>query len=109
MEEYNNMEEYIKKIIEIEHEAQKLVSQGYEQTEKIRSDTLNELKNMEDNIMEMSIHKIDQLRERNRLEANEKIQNIKESTENRIRILEDYVEKNREMWENLIFDRILRR
>ena len=38
------MEELIKKIIEIEHEAQSLVDDGIAQKEKIRMDTENELK-----------------------------------------------------------------
>ncbi len=102
------MEDAIRKIIEIEYEAQKLVSQGYERVEKIQISTLEQLKDMEDNIMEMANHKIDQLREKNRIEAVEKIQKINEGIENRIHIIEEYVAKNRETWESQIFDRILR-
>jgi hypothetical protein len=105
----NFMEKAIKKLIEIEHEAQRLVKEGYAQSERIRQGTLEELKKMECNINEMANYKIEQLSRKSRLDADEKILKIKESTEKRIRALEDYVENNRETWENQIFNRILER
>lgn len=103
------MEDAIKKIIEIEHEAQSLVAQGHAHVEKIHLNTLEELKIMEENIIEMSEHKINQLREASRQEADEKLQKIKENTEEKIRVLEEYVEKNREAWEKQIYSRIISR
>ena len=103
------MEEVIKKIIEIEHEAQNILEGGYRQVEKIRMNTLNKLKELENNITEMTNHKIEELRQRIRSEADEKIQNIKETTEKRIQAMEVYVKNNRETWENQIFNRILGR
>lgn len=103
------MEEAIKKIIEIEHEAQSLVAEGYAQIEKIQSHTLEELKNMESNIIEMSDYKIEELRQKSRSEADEKLKKINESTQRKIHALEVYVENNRETWENQILNRILRR
>ncbi|NLL66422.1 MAG: hypothetical protein GX236_01810 [Clostridiaceae bacterium] len=103
------MENAIKKLIEIENEAQKLVEEGYSQSERIRQETLKELKNMECNINEMANYKIDQLSRKSRLDADEKIKKINESTQKRIRVLEDYVENNRETWGNQIFSRILER
>jgi len=103
------MEEVIKKIIEIEHEAQNILEGGYRQVEKIRMNTLNKLKELENNITEMTNHKIEELRQRIRSEADEKIQNINETTEKRIQAMEVYVKNNRETWENQIFNRILGR
>lgn len=103
------MEEAIKKIIEIEHEAQSLVAEGYAQIEKIRSHTLEELKNMESNIIEMSDYKIEELRQKSRSDADEKLKKINESTQRKIHALEVYVGNNRETWENQILNRILRR
>ena len=103
------MENAIKKLIEIENEAQRLVKEGYSQSERIRQETLKELKNMECNINEMANYKIDQLSRKSRLDADEKIKKINESTQKRIRVLEDYVENNRETWGNQIFSRILER
>lgn len=103
------MEESIKKIIEIEHEAQILVAEGYAQIEKIRLGTLEELKNMECNITEMSDYKIEELRQKSRSDADEKLKKINERTDRKLHALEVYVEKNRETWENQIFDRILER
>lgn len=103
------MENAIKKLIEIENEAQKLVEEGYSQSERIRQETLKEFKNMECNINEMANYKIDQLSRKSRLDADEKIKKINESTQKRIRVLEDYVENNRETWGNQIFSRILER
>ncbi len=103
------MEESIKKIIEIEHEAQNLVAEGNAQIEKIRLGTLEELKKMECNIIEMSDYKIEELRQKSRSDADEKLRKINESTDRKIHALEVYVEKNRETWENQIFARILGR
>ena len=103
------MEEVIRKIIEIEHEAQNLVAQGYAQREKIRLSTHEELKSMEKNIQDMADQKIIQLKQASRRETDEKLRKIKENTENKIRILEEYVEKNRDSWENQIFSRIIGR
>ncbi|NLE26355.1 MAG: hypothetical protein GX625_13625 [Clostridiaceae bacterium] len=103
------MEDAIKKIIEIEHEAQNLVAEGYAQIEKIQSHTLEELKNMECNIIEMSDYKIEELSQKSRSDADEKIKKINESTQRKIHALEVYVENNRETWENQILNRILRR
>lgn len=103
------MEEAIKKIIEIEHEAQSLVAEGYAQIEKIQLGTLEELKSMEYNIIEMSDFKIEELRQKSRSDADEKLKKINEGTDKKIHALEVYVEKNRETWENQIFDRILGR
>jgi len=103
------MEEAIKKIIEIENGAQSLISEGYAKAEKIYMDSLEELKNMEANIGEMANFKIDELREKSRAEADEKLKKINESQERKIHILEDYVENYRETWEDQIFNRILGR
>lgn len=103
------MEEIIKKIIEIEHEAQNIMAGGDKQVEKIRKDTGEKLKSLEENITEMSNHKIEELRQKIRSEADEKIRKINETTDKRIQALEAYVENNRETWENQIFDRILGR
>jgi len=103
------MEEAIRKIIEIEHEAQNLVARGYAQREKIRLSTHEELKSMEKNIQDMADQKIIQLKQASRRETDEKLRKIKENTENKIRILEEYVEKNRDSWENQIFSRIIGR
>ncbi|MGI6084550.1 MAG: hypothetical protein ACOYIF_03800 [Acetivibrionales bacterium] len=103
------MEEAIKRIIEIEHEAQNLVNQGRVQSDSIRMNTLEAQKNMEADIIEMSKSKIEQIRTKSRMETDEKIRKIKESTERKINILEDYVGNNREIWEKQIFTRILGR
>ncbi|MGI6623051.1 MAG: hypothetical protein GX227_07555 [Clostridiaceae bacterium] len=103
------MESAIKKIIEIEHEAQNLLVQGYDQREKIQLSTLEQLKNMEENIGKMTDQKVNELEEKSRRETDERLAKIKEDTENKIKILEEYVEKNRESWENQIFARIIGR
>lgn len=103
------MEDAIKKIIEIEHEAQGLVDQGHAQTEKIQMGTVEELKNMEESIFEMSKIKVEELREKGRSEADAKLEKIEGNTQGKIRMLETYVENNRGTWERQIFDRILGR
>lgn len=103
------MEEAIRRIIEIEHEAQNLVSEGLAEKEKIALDTLQELKAMETNIHEMSEHKIEQLKSKNRKYADDKIIRIYEHTALKMRLMEELFEEKQELWENEIFNRIVGR
>jgi len=103
------MEEIIKRIIDIEHEAQNILAGGYKQVEIIRKHTDEKLKSLEESITEMSNHKIEELRQKVRSEADEKIKSINEGTDKRMKALETYVENNRETWEDQIFNRILGR
>ncbi|HBR02604.1 MAG TPA: hypothetical protein DD738_08335 [Ruminiclostridium sp.] len=100
------MEELIKKIIEIEHEAQSLVDDGIAQKEKIRMDTENELKAIEENILDMAERKIEQLEVRNRKEADEKLARIREHTALKVKQINGVIAGHKEMWENQIFSRI---
>lgn len=103
------MEEVVRKIIEIEREAQNHVAEGRSQMEKIRSNTENELKAVEDNILEMAENKIEQLRSRNRKEADDKIIRICENTALKMRMMEEVFEQNQEAWQKQIFNRIVGR
>lgn len=103
------MEEILKKIIEIEHEAQALVAEGLTQKEKVQMDTQDEIKAMGVNILEMSQHKIEQLESKNRKEAEVRLQRIYEQTAIKMGLLEESVKENQELWENQIFDRIVGR
>lgn len=103
------MEEVVKRIIEIEHEAQDLVSQGLAQKDKINRDTQEELRVMETNILEMAEHKIEQLRLKSRREADDKVIRIYENTALKMRLMEENAEENQSVWENQIFSRIIGR
>lgn len=103
------MEDIVKKIIEIEHEAQNIVSEGLAQKEQIERDTQEELRIMEANINEMAEHKIEQLKNKSRKEADDKIIRIYESTAMKMRLMEENAEENQAMWEEQIFNRIIGR
>ncbi len=103
------MEDVVKKIIEIEHEAQNLVSEGLAQKDKILRDTQEELRMMEANILEMAEHKIHQLKTKSRKEADDKIIRIYESTALKMRLMEENAEENQKVWEDQIFNRIVGR
>jgi hypothetical protein len=103
------MEEAIRRIIEIEHEAQNLVSEGLSQKEKIALDTQLELRVMETNILEMAEHKIEQLKSKNRKDADDKIIRIYENTALKMRLMEELFEEKQEQWENEIFNRVVGR
>lgn len=103
------MEEVLRKIIEIEHEAQHLLAEGMTRSEKIRLDTQEELKAMEANIFEMAEHKIDQLKNKSRKEADDKLIRIYESTALKMRLMEESAEEKQELWENDIFNRVVGR
>lgn len=103
------MEKVIEKIIDIEHEAQGLVAEGYAQAEQIRICTLEDLKDMDARISKMSEKKINQLYKDNRKDADNRIASINEQKAMKMRLLEETVLKNRDMWENQIYNRILGR
>jgi vacuolar-type H+-ATPase subunit H len=103
------MEEIIKKIIEIEREAQNLVTQALAQNEKIHANAQDELKSMEANIMEMSEHKIEQLKAGNRKEADDKLARIREHTAERLQQMDKLAAENQEVWEDQIFNRVIGR
>ncbi|NLU53492.1 MAG: hypothetical protein GXX10_11610 [Clostridiaceae bacterium] len=103
------MEELLKKIIEIEHQAQSLVAEGIAEKENMYKATRNEIENLKSNILEMSEHKIEELRLRNERDAEEKINQINESRTQKLKMLEETYNKNREQWENQIFTRIIGR
>lgn len=103
------MEELLKKIIEIEHQAQSLVAEGIAEKENMYKATRNEIENLKSNILEMSEHKIEELRLRSERDAEEKINQINESRTQKLKMLEETYNKNREQWENQIFTRIIGR
>lgn len=105
----DRMEELLKKIIEIEHQAQSLVAEGIAEKENMYKATRNEIENLKSNILEMSEHKIEELRLRNERDAEEKINQINESRTQKLKMLEETYNKNREQWENQIFTRIIGR
>lgn len=103
------MEKEIKRVIEIEDEAQSLVVQGRTQAKKIRISTLEEIKIMETKIEKMAELKISQLKEENHKDAAQRISEIREKTVIRMQKLEETINKNRGLWEKQIYDRILER
>ena len=103
------MEELLKKIIEIEHQAQSLVAEGIAEKENMYKATRNEIEDLKSSILEMSEHKIEELRLRNERDAEEKINQINESRTQKLKMLEETYNKNREQWENQIFTRIIGR
>jgi len=105
----DRMEELLKKIIEIEHQAQSLVAEGIAEKENMYKATRNEIENLKSNILEMSEHKIEELRLRSERDAEEKINQINESRTQKLKMLEETYNKNREQWENQIFTRIIGR
>ena len=72
-------------------------------------DTQQELQVMDANILEMSEHKIEQLKNKSRKEADDKLIRIYEDTALKIRLMEESAEEHQEIWENEIFNRIVGR
>ena len=103
------MEEVVKKIIEIEHKAQDMVSEGLAEKDTIQRNTLEELRIMESNILEMAEHKVEQLKLKSRKEADDKIVKIKEKTSTKLHLMEGNAVKNQKEWEDQIFSRIIGR
>jgi hypothetical protein len=102
------MENIVKKIIELEHNAQSLVSEGHAEADRIREAGEQECSRMEAGIMEMAEKKIKQLENKNRRETDDRVIRIYEDTAMKMRFMEETAEMNRRIWEKEIFDRIIR-
>lgn len=104
----NHMEDIVKRIIELEHNAQDQIRLGEEEAERIRQSGLEECRGMEANIMEMAENKIKQLQSKGTREKEDRIIRIYEDTALKMRLMEENAEQNRQKWEDEIFDRIVR-
>jgi len=102
------MEDIVKRIIELEHNAQDQIRLGEEEAERIRQSGLEECRGMEANIMEMAENKIKQLQSKGTREKEDRIIRIYEDTALKMRLMEENAEQNRQKWEDEIFDRIVR-
>jgi len=102
------MEDIVKRIIELEHNAQDQIRLGEEEAERIRQSGLEECRGMEANIMEMAENKIKQLQSKGTREKEDRIIRIYEDTALKMRLMEEKAEQNRQKWEDEIFDRIVR-
>jgi hypothetical protein len=103
------MENTIRRVIEIEHDAQSVVAEGQKERERIREAALAECKLMEANIMEMAENKIAKLESGNIREAEDRIIRICEDTALKMRMMEEVAEENQKQWEDEIFNSIVRR
>ena len=102
------MENIIKKVIELEHNAQDLVAQGLVEAESIRDSGVEECKMMEAHIMEMAENKIKKLEKKSERDMEDRVIRIYEDTALKMRLMEENAEMNQKKWEDEIFDRITR-
>lgn len=103
-----NMEDIVKRIIELEHSAQSQIGLAEAEAEKIRQSGLEECRIMEERIMEMAENKIKQLQAKGTREKEDRIIRIYEDTALSMRLMEENAEQNQQKWEDEIFNRIIR-
>ncbi|HOQ74972.1 MAG TPA: hypothetical protein PK369_00210 [Thermoclostridium sp.] len=103
-----NMKDIVKRIIELEHNAQNQIRLGEDEAEKIRQSGQEECRQMEARIMEMAENKIKQIQAKGNREKEDRIIRIYEDTALKMRLMEENAEQNRQNWEDEIFDRIIR-
>lgn len=102
------MENIIKKIIELEHNAQDLVEEGSAEAERIRQSGVEECRTMEIHIMEMAESKIKKLEKKSEKDTEDRVIRIYEDTALKMRLMEENAEQNGKKWEDEIFYRITR-
>lgn len=105
----DRMEELLKKIIEIEKHAQNLVAEGITEKDNMYEATRNEIENIKSNILEMADQKIGELKAKSQRDAEEKLNQINSNKMQKMKMIEDVFNQNRDQWENQIFSRIIGR
>ena len=104
-----NVENVIKRIIELEQSAQQVVAEGIGEQDGILAEGRDECSSLKANIEEMAEHKIEQLRLKSRREADDRVMRIYEDTALRMRLMEEAAEENQGIWEKEIINRIIGR
>lgn len=102
------MEDIVKRIIELEHNAQNQLKLAEAEAEKILQSGREECRQMEAHIMEMADNKIKQLQAKGTKEKEDRIIRIYEDTALNMRLMEENAEQNQQQWEDEIFNRIIR-
>jgi vacuolar-type H+-ATPase subunit H len=102
------MEDIIKRIIDLEHNAQNQISLGETEAEKILKSGLEECRMMEAQILEMAENKIKQIQSKSIRDKEDRIIRIYEDTAIKMRLMEENAEQNQQQWEDEIFNRIIR-
>jgi len=103
-----HMEDIVRRIIELEHNAQDQLSLAEAEAEKILESAREECRMMEAHIMEMAENKIRQLQTKGTREKEDRIIRIYEDTALNMRLMEENAELNQQKWEDEIFNRIIR-
>lgn len=103
-----HMEDIVRRIIELEHNAQNQLSLAEIEAEKILESGREECRMMEAHIMEMAEGKIKQLQAKGTKEKEDRIIRIYEDTALNMRLMEENAEMNQKKWEDEIFNRIIR-
>lgn len=103
------MERIIRQIIELEHTAQKMVEDARAEEARIISEGIEESNAIKEHITEMAENKINQLKNKNQYESDDRIIRIYETTAMNMRLMEENAEENQTLWENDIFNRIVGR
>lgn len=102
------MEDIIKRIIDLEHNAQNQISLGETEAEKILQSGLEECRMMEAQILEMAENRIKQIQSKSIRDKEDRIIRIYEDTAIKMRLMEENAEQNQQQWEDEIFNRIIR-
>lgn len=103
------MENIIRRIIELEHQAQKMVDEAREEEQRILRAGQTEDQTAAGRIRERADNKINQLKGKSQYDSDDRVIRIYEDTAMKMRLMEENAEENQAGWEDEIFNRIIGR
>lgn len=103
------MENIIRRIIELEHQAQKVVDEAREEETRILDIGQQEEQAAASRISTLAGNKIDQLRGKSQYDSDDRVIRIYEDTALKMRLMEENAEEHQTAWEDEIFNRIVGR
>lgn len=101
------MEELIKRIIDIEHNAQEYLAEAAKETEEIEKSVAVKTKQLENDYDKKVQQHCEQVKEHKDSEADEKIREVTDNTDNIINSLENRLNENLEAWTEKVFNNIV--
>jgi|ASRM01.1.fsa_nt_gi vacuolar-type H+-ATPase subunit H len=101
------MEEVIKKIIQIEEQAQSIIKEAIQEKERKEKEHEDKIQNLHETIINNAHKKVEQIREREFEEINEKKTAMEDKCQARLSRMQDNANQQMDQWVNELVNRVL--
>jgi vacuolar-type H+-ATPase subunit H len=101
------MEEVIKKIIQIEEQAQSIISEAIQEKERKEKEHEDKIQNLHETIINNAHSKVEQIRAREFEEINEKKTAMEDKCQARLGRMQDNANQKMDQWVNELVNRVL--